>query len=502
MAAFAQQRVIRERLSAETGTLRKQGGDLRVALVYPSPYRVGMSSLGYQSIYRVINRDSPHRAERSFLPDGDIQGALLTYESELPVGDFDVFAVSLAYELELTGLMSCLELAGMAPFARDRSDRDPLVVLGGPLTFSNPLPAAPFADIIIMGEGESLILDVLDEISGATSRAALLARLGEIHGVYVPVVHGEVLRPVAAASDALLPAFSQIITPNTELSNMHLVEAERGCHRRCSFCVMRRSTNGGMRTAPIERVLETIPEHAERVGLVGAAVTDHPDLTELVTRIVDGGRGIGISSLRADRLTPELVNKLREGGYRTLTVASDGASERLRKVLLKSIKAHHLRHAARLAADANMRFLKLYMMLGVPEEEDADLDELVDFSLELAAIGPIAMTLSPFVAKRNTPLDQSDFAGVDVVDHRIALLKKALGRKVDLRSTSAKWAWVEYCLAQGGFEMADAVVAARNAGGGFSAWRKAIERHAPRFMDHLYRGKRRRSARGSAVATS
>ncbi len=503
---FQQQQTIRERLGRERGTLHKQG-ELRVALVYPSPYHVGMSSLGYQTIYRIINTESAHSAERAFLPDeGRAQGPLLTYESESPVGDCDVVAFSLAYELELPGLIQCLEDAGFEALAKDRSPETPIVLIGGPLTFSNPGPAGPFADVIVMGEGESLILRVLDLIAEARSKDAVLERLAAIPGLFVPRHHGATLPAIAAADDALLPAYSQIITPDTELSNMHLVEAERGCHRRCTFCVMRRSTNGGMRTAPIERVLATIPEHAERVGLVGAAVTDHPELVPLVEAIVESGRGLGISSLRADRLTPALMELLHRGGYRTLTVASDGASERLREVMMKSIREHHLRHAANMAAQFGMRTLKLYMMLGVPGESDDDLEELVRFSRELAGIAPLALTLSPFVAKKNTPMDGDPFAGVDVIDQRLAYLRKELRSVVDLRSTSARWAWIEYALAQGGPEMGLATLEAARAGGRFADWKRAIGEHAPRFLDGLKgapsgravrgKGKRRREDRG------
>lgn len=484
---YTQSERIRARLALEQGTIFKQA-PLRVALVYPSPYTVGMSSLGFQTIYRTINNESPFSAERAFLPEADTDAPLLrTYESQSAVGDFDVIGFSLAYEPEITGVMSCLELAGLAPFSADRRDDDPLVVIGGPLTFSNPIPAGPLADVIIMGEGEELILEVLTRVEQARSREVLLDDLAGRAGFYVPSRHGERLLPVAAANDECLPAFSQIVTPDTELANMHLVEAERGCHRRCTFCVMRRSTNGGMRTASPERVLGTIPEGAPRVGLVGAAVTDHPKLLDIVDGIVSSGRGIGISSLRADRLKPELVALLKAGGYRTLTVASDGASERLRKDLQKSIRAHHLRHAAEMVAQNGLRTLKLYMMLGVPGEEDDDLIELIAFTRELSTIAPIAMTVSPFVAKRNTPLDGQAFAGVDVVDRRLKILRQGLKGVADLRSTSAKWAWVEYCLAQGGFEMTEAARDARAAGGSFGAWRKAVTAHAPHMLDHLYR---------------
>lgn len=471
----------RSLLNDEIGTIIK-AGNTHVTMLYPSPYRAGMSSLGYQLIYRLINQRDDTVAERAFHPDDpqayrQSRTPLFTMESERPVGNSDIIAISLAYELELPGMLECFELSGLPFYARERGPRHPLVVLGGPLTFSNPLPAAPFADVVIMGEGEEAIMQLLDLHADVADRDDLLSRLAALPGFYVPAIHGERLLPTAAANNALLPAYSQIITPNTELANMHLVESERGCHRKCTFCVMRRSTNGGMRLASPEAILASVPEQARRVGLVGAAVSDHPRLLEIVESIVDSGREIGLSSLRADRLSPELMRLLKAGGYRTLTVASDGASERLRAMMQKGTREADLLQAAEYSANAGMRYLKVYMMIGVPTETDADIDELIAFTRELARISPIALGIAPFVAKRNTPLDRQPFAGVKPVERIMDRVQKELRGTVDIRSTSARWAWVEWCMAQGGFDMADATVEAYRAGGSFGAWKKAIKNH-------------------------
>jgi radical SAM superfamily enzyme YgiQ (UPF0313 family) len=307
-----------------------------------------------------------------------------------------------------------------------------------------------------------------------------LAGLGARPGFWVPSLHGERLPPIARADGANLPARSQVLTPHTELRSMFLVEPERGCSRGCTYCVMRRSTNGGMRIVPRGDIIAGIPGDARRVGLVGAAVTDHPDIAAIVRDVVDAGREIGISSLRADKLDDELVGLLARGGYRTLTVAADGASERMRRVIERSTQASHLLRSAGLAAAHRLHTLKVYMMLGVPGETDADVDELIALSRELAAIHPrVAYGLAPFVAKRNTPLDGTPFAGIEVVEARIARLRKGLaaaglGSKVSVRPTSARWAWVEYMLAQGESAAGLAVVDAHRAGGSFAAYRRAF----------------------------
>lgn len=481
------------RLAAEVGTIRTHG-DLAVALVYPSPYHVGMSSLGFQTVYRLLAAQPDVAVERAFLPDTpeDVQAAraarepLLTYESARPVGDFPVLAFSLAYELELAGLVDCLDLAGIPALAeqRDASSRQrgrtPLVVVGGPLTFSNPVPAGPFADVMLLGEAEDLLPGLVEAARAERDRRALLERLAAQPGFYVPSIHGETVPPIAAARDERLPAYSQIRTPHTELANMFLIEAERGCHRTCTYCVMRRSTNGGMRLVPPQRVLELVPPDAPRVGLVGAAVTDHPGLPEILRGLVDAGREVGISSLRADRLNDEIVGLLKRGGYRSLTTAADGASERMRTIIERKTKERHLLRAAELVRRHNLHHLKLYMMLGLPGETDADIDELARFSIELAAAaGRVVLGIAPFVAKRNTPLDRAPFAGVDVVERKLAHLRrqtaKAAGGRVELRPTSPKWAWIEYRLAQGGFAAGHAAATAARAGATFAAWKAALK---------------------------
>ena len=470
------------RLSDERGTIFKQA-ELPFALCYPSPYTVGMSSLGFQTIYRRLNGLQGVAAERAFLPD-DSRAArvgadpLRTYESGRPVGDFPVVAFSLAYELELAGLVDCLDLAGIPLLAEERlarAERFPLIVIGGPLTFSNPVPAAPYADVLLLGEAEETIIELCEAIRSSTSRGALLQQLASRPGFYVPPVHGERPPPVAAADDTLLPAFSQILTPHTELANMFLIEPERGCHRGCTYCVMRRSTNGGMRLVQPERVKSLIPAEARRVGLVGAAVTDHPGLPEILRFIVDSGRQVGISSLRADRLDDEIVGLLRRGGYRTLTTAGDGSSERLRDEIQRKTRERHIIRAAQLARTHGMQQLKLYMMVGLPGETDADIDELARFSLELAGMaGRLVLGIAPFVAKRKTPLDGAPFEQIAVLDARLARLRAAVKGRVTLRPTSPKWAWVEYRLAQGGFAAGHAAARAARAGGRFADWKAAF----------------------------
>lgn len=469
---------IERRVADEQGTLVK-AAPLKVALCYPSPYHVGMSSLGFQAVYCEIHAHPRATAERVFLPD-DVQAArrarlgALSEESRTPLSAFPVLAFSVAYELELPGLFELLDLAGLPVLREERGPRAPLVIAGGPLTFSNAAPLEPFVDLLVQGEAEDLVGVLLDEIDAGPDKQAVLERLSRRAGFRVPGVSGEAGRFfVARAADERLPARSQIITPHTELRSMFLVEPERGCSRGCHYCVMRR-TNGGMRTVPPERVLALVPPQARRVGLVGAAVTDHPRIVELLEALVARGLEVGVSSLRADRLSQRLVSALARGGATVLTVASDGASQRLRDLVDRKHSEEQLLQAARFARAAGMKRLKVYSLVGLPTEGEADIDELVRFSTELSRILPVALGVAPFAPKRNTPLDGAPFAGIEVIEDRLERLRAGLKGRVELRPTSGRWAWVEAMLAQCGPEAGLAAMDAWRAGGKFSAWKKAF----------------------------
>jgi radical SAM superfamily enzyme YgiQ (UPF0313 family) len=470
-------KLAKQRLELERGRIDKQA-PFTVALSYPSPYRVGMSSLGMLQIYRQIQTEPGMACERVFLPDGVGTGPFsdmpLSYEGLRPLGDFPVIALSVAYELELAGLVQLLEAASIPSLRSERDEHHPLIVAGGPLTFSNPLPLGAFADAVVMGEADALAVEVLRVVRDAPSRAAALKSLADMDHVFVPA-HHDTMPPIAQYADELLPAWSPIQTPDTELSNMFLIETERGCSRGCTYCVMRRTTNGGMRVVPAERVLSLIPPHVKKVGLVGAAVSDHPEIVHIVRTLADRGVGVGLSSLRPDRLKEPFVAALRDAGYRTLTTAMDGTSDRVRAILDRRARTKHLEHAAQMARQHGMARLKLYLMIGVPEETEADIDECAAFICKLSKIIPVALAIAPFCAKRNTPLDGQPFAGIKRVNKLLDRLKRGLKGRADVRSTSARWAWVEYVLAQGGIPEAVALRDAVHAGGRFQDYKKAFE---------------------------
>ena len=484
-----------------------------VVMAYPSPYRVGMSSLGFQTLYRILNEEGPG-AHRAFLPDEwepatlawpPARRGVWSYEGQTPITRYPIVAISVAYELEISGVIRLLEGAGIPLLARDRTRHDPIVVMGGPVTTTNPSLLLPFTDVLISGEAEETLPLAVATILDTPGRRAAVEAAGALpHSCVGEIDEGrfEPLPTMGRAPSDRLPAYSAITTPNTELSDMFLVEPERGCSRRCTFCVMRGASTGGMRILPKDRPLATVPEHAKKVGLVGAAVTDLPHLESLVADIVESGRGVGISSLRADRLTTGFLDNLAKGGYRTITVASDGISERMREVLDRKITEQDLLRAAALVGDRGFHRLKVYEMMGAPTETDEDADELVRFGLELAKLSRITMTFSTFVAKRNTPLDGQPFVGIKTAEARLRRIRNGLKGRVDLRPQPPKWAWVEYVLSQRGPEVGYCAIEAVHAGGNFAAWKRAfrdLPADNPRPL--VYGDEARRARRTGFAAT-
>ncbi len=465
-------------LDSEIGRIDKQA-PFTIALAYPSPYGAAMSSLGYQRIYRAVMEEPDVACERVMLDDeAEKELALQTHprslETHKPMEEFPVVAFSVAYEIEIAGMLRMLDAARIPALRAERDDRHPFILAGGPLTFSNPLPLAPFIDAMIVGEAEEIMCDVMRILSTTEGRDARISALSKVPHVFVPDVHGTILPVVAKVSDENIPAWGPIRSPNAVLRNMFLIETERGCSRTCTYCVMRRSTNGGMRMASKERILELIPKDATKVGLVGAAVSDHPKIVEIVRTLTERGCEVGLSSLRPDRLSDEFVGALKAAGYKTLTTAMDGPSERLRESLARRARIKHLDKCAEMARKHGLERLKLYLMIGLPGETDEDIDECIAFSRELSKIIPISLGIAPFCAKRNTPLDGQPFAGIKLVEERLERLKRGLRGRVDVRSTSAKWAWVEYMLAQGGEAEGLAVLTAMRDGGTFAAYKRAF----------------------------
>ncbi|MBM4345717.1 MAG: radical SAM protein [Deltaproteobacteria bacterium] len=469
-------------IDREVGTLRRRA-PVEVALVYPNTYRVAGSSLGFQVIYRALNADPGLACHRAVLPEqaqtGQRPPPVRSLEFAKPLADYDAILVSIAYELDVGNLAMLLEASGIAALARDRAPTAPPVVVGGPLTTSNVLPIGPIADLVVLGEADEAIDTVRGWLTEQPSRAALAQLARDVPGMWVPALHGDAVPGQLSVRGDRLPALGQWRSPDAEFGDMMLLEASRGCPRYCKFCVVRAPV-APMREPELDRVVQALdrPEYASaaRVGFVGAAVSDWGPIKGALRAAIDRGKTFGISSLRADRLDEddEFVDLLYAGGYRTMTVASDAASQRLRGKMAKGLRERHLMGAALQARRVGMRGFKMYVIVGLPDEGDADIAELVDFSLRLSTVTRTAITLSPFVPKLHTPLCDAPFEAEGSQSDKLRRIQAKLGRRVDVRFDSPKWAWIEYRLSQGGQATGEVAVEAARKGGAFAAWKAAF----------------------------
>ncbi len=468
-------------LAGEVGTFWRRA-PAEVVLCYANSYRVAASSLGFQVIYRDLNQRDDlacHRAVYEPPPGRGPLPPIRSLEYGKRLDEYDAILVSLAYELDLANLALMLQACGLSPLASERPESAPPLIVGGPVTTSNVLPLGVFADVVVMGEADQVVTQLADILAERPSRAELRRWAAEVPGLWVPLLQGDAVPAQRSVGPECLPALGQFRSPNAEFSDMMLLEASRGCPRYCTFCVVR-APLAPMREPELDRVVAALdrPEFAAspRVGLVGAAVSDWGPIKGAMRAIIERGKTFGISSLRADRLDEddEFADLLYQGGYRTMTVASDAPSQRLRGKLKKGIRERHLWGAALQARRVGMNGFKMYVIIGLPGEEAADVDELIDFSRRLSTQVRTATTLSPFVPKLHTPLAAAEFADPEQTQATLRRIQAALAERVDVRFDAPKWAWVEYRLSQGGLATGLAAIEAARNGGGSTAWRRAL----------------------------
>ena len=502
-------------LAKETGYIRKPHGDrLRVALIFPNTYWVGMSNLGFQTVYSLFNAPDEIVCERVFLPPkqelAELMASktpLLTLESQTPVGDFDVVAFSVSFEWDYVNILTLLRLAGIPLYAAERSHHHPLVVIGGAVTFLNPEPLAPFADVIAAGEGEVLVPSLGRAFRQATDRRDLLRLLTRERGFYVPAFYDprygsdgtivgfsavEANAPVPVhkaavkTTDALDPPATRIFTPETEFGSRFLVEVVRGCANLCRFCWAGYNYLP-VRPFPTDRILqlaEAARHHANRVGLVSIALCDHPEIERILNRLHEMGYLISPASLRLDDLTEPLVRVLRESGERSITIAPETGSDRLRKVVNKTVTNEEILDRADLIFASGIENLKLYYMIGLPTETDDDLVAIRDLTLKMrermvvharsrGQIGRIVGSVNPLVPKPGTAYQWMPMEDLVVIDRKIKRLRGLMAGvdNVYFNIKSERHSYYQALLSLGDRRVAPAIEVAERNG---QNWRAAL----------------------------
>ena len=510
-----QREIAQEILSKEIGYVRKPHANrLRVALIFPNTYFVGMSNLGFQTIYRLFNDDPNIVCERAFLPPKQELAALreagtriVTLESQTPVADFDIIAFSVSFEWDYTNVLTMLRLAGVPLRAADRDYKHPLVVIGGAVTFVNPEPLAMFADVIAAGEGEALVPALVEAMS-SSSRSEQLKRLAQARGYYIPSFYdveyaadGTIVKYVPRegtgappivrkaalkTTEAVDPPSTTIFTPDTEFGSRFLIEVVRGCANLCRFCWAGYNYLP-VRAFPTDRILalaQAARAHSSKAGLVSIALCDHPDIEHILRSLRDMGYSISPASLRLDDLTPTIVSILKESGERTLTIAPETGSDRLRRVINKTVTNAEILDSAEQIFSSGIESLKLYYMIGLPTEDDDDLVAIRDLTVQLheimlkharprGRIGRIVASVNPLVPKPGTAYQWLPMERTDVIERKMKRMR-ALVADIDnvyFNIKSERHSYYQALLSLGDRRIAPAIEQAEANGG---QWRKAL----------------------------
>ena len=507
-------------LAREHGAVGREWGHRRpVALVYPHEYHVGMSNLGFQTIYHLLNAHPNLTCERVFLPDDTLlqeyqrsQTPLLSLESQRPLTDFAAVAFSLSFEPDYLNVLKILELAHIPLLAAERDGQFPAIVAGGVAAMLNPEPLASFLDAFFLGEGDAQaaeFFDILTDPGQPDRSAAFKTLIAKIPGVYIPAAYQpdyhpdgtlrrftaapgfpEKIQPPHLADLEMYPVYSRLQAPGAEFSRMFLLEVNRGCGRGCRFCAAG-FIYRPLRHRSLASLQDQVPNASAartKIGLVGTAVSDHPELKNLLRQLTAAARPVGISSIRADCADPELFALLKQGDVKTVALAPEAGSERLRRVINKNLTETDLEQALLALHEAGLSQLRLYFLLGLPTENRQDVDDIPKLTKHLqhtvtkAASGRphlanLTLSLNSFVPKPFTPFQWASFAGVAELKDRIKRVKRELQGQPRIRvhADLPKWAYYQALLARGDRRVGSLLLAAHQSGGD---WARACRQSA------------------------
>jgi radical SAM family uncharacterized protein len=503
-------------LGKERGTVYKPwGGKISVCLIYPNAYHVGMSNLGFQTLYQNLNSEDDIICERAFLPDSEdlqeyhkTQTPLFSLESQRPLSDFDILAFSISFENDFLSLLTLLDLAHIPLESRLRERGYPLVIAGGVAVFLNPEPISEFFDLFILGEAEEVIKEFLEACREMFSekrrveKEAFLRKLAEIEGVYIPKFYRvdyaengkiETMIPEAGFPRRIkrrwikeldrFPTQSVLFTPDMEFKEMALVEVNRGCPRGCRFCaacfVYHPFRN---RSLPL---LETLSKESllkeRRIGLAGAAVSDCPHLLPLCQNILSQRGAISLASLRVDAITASLVQCLRGGEEQTVAIAPEAGSERLRRVLKKLYTEEKILKAIHTLVENGLFQIKCYFLIGLPSETDEDVEAIVLLAKKIRhqilstrrcqkERWKLILSISPFIPKPATPFQWVPLDEVSELKKKLKAIQRGIQGERGIRMVHdlPKWAYIQALLSRGDRRVGKILMAVHRSQGNWS----------------------------------
>ena len=447
----------------EINLIKNCGGRLKFALAYPNFYRVGMSNLGIHIVYQILNAHREISCQRFFLD------SILSVETQTPLNKFQVIGFAISFEPDYFNVVKMLRAGKINPRASERTDFDPIIIAGGPCATFNPEPLAKIFDAFVIGEGEEILPPLIDEIISTENlpRQERLEKFSQIAGVYVPAFPKKVSRQwLKNLNDS--PAHSAILTDDAEF-NMYLLETARGCGRHCRFCMagycFRKPRNRSL--GVLKNEILSAKKFGKKIGLMGAAISDYPKIDELCNFILGEKLQMSVASFRAASVTPDLVKALAASGLKTLTIAPEVGSEKMRRVINKGITEENIFNAVELGLKAGIKNFRLYFMIGLPFEKLVDVEAISDLSARLKKFcgGRLTLSVNPFVPKPFTPFQWSAFAEKKYLDAAFKILRGSLKsiRGVEIISESIRSAAIQAILSRGDRNLSEIILRSESA---------------------------------------
>ncbi len=450
-------------LENEGGKIRPAGGFIKVALGYPNNYAVGMSNLGFQWIYFLINKKKESFAERFFYSND----YPVTLESGRKIVLSDIIAFSISFEPDYFRVVEMIRNTGLNPLTEKRKENDPIIIAGGGFATINPEPIAPFFDIIFIGDGEGVIEEFIETVSKYKGKKDWKKKVKEdiagINGIYIPEyiktgftnenykIEGNfpVKKNIYSGEE---PAFTPILSNFTHFKDMELIEIERGCKFRCKFCSVG-YVNNPFRMYKKDKILNNI--FHKKVGLIGAAVADYTGLESLLDSLVGKVEHLGISSVRVDRLTSDTLKLLKKLYVNSITIAPEVASDRMRKKIGKFVSLNKILKVVEIMNNVGITHLKLYFIIGLPGEEDQDVQRIIEDVKIISKTfsGNISISVNPFVPKPFTPFQFEPYIGRKIFSRRARMLRVGL-RNVKLTIKPYMGGLIQTILSRGGRDVA------------------------------------------------
>ncbi|NHJ38711.1 MAG: radical SAM protein [Asgard group archaeon] len=490
MSRFVEARI--EELNAVKKDLSKV--KLKIGFCYPNIYKAGMASLGLQLIYRLWNSYEEVACERSFLPQKDFVEPY-TLESDKPLRNMDILAFTLQYEDDYVNVLKILERSHIPLESSERDERHPLIIAGGPSAQSNPVPMSPFVDAFMIGDLEPVSNQLINEgFLENNTRSKRIESLDSFEWIWVPAVNKEKtvsFAPKKDLDDYFYP-IEQIIPQLEEedpwygaFGKTYMLEVVRGCNRGCSFCLIGKITKP-RRNRSLKKLQDLYRQGIEKcqvkkITTIGSGISDYKDLTNLCQSILEDDLIFSLPSIRADKITPELIELLKQAKQKTITTAPEAGTEDLRKKICKGVTNEEIIQAAENISEGGLSRLKAYFILGLPEETIYDVEAIAEIAKLLIKAGKkirkIKISAGFFVPKPKTTYQDESLLSLKELQYRSRLLNKAINSipRVDCEIGNPKWTRIQTILSVSGEEISQPLKFVAKLGGGLGDWRRVLK---------------------------